>query len=488
LRCDEVRTELVALDRGELDPAAAEAVRAHLAQCAACAEEARRLRRATELVAAATTFSPNDGTTARLLAAVDSALVAEREALSRRGTFRVLWDRARDRYEQSATVRRFAVASIAVHAAAVAFVAFVLAQDAGAPGRETSIASRVDPPTPEFPGETRAASALAAFEPATFEGVAGPGGRRFPNRGTADRVGGLFDPAARRAALREAVGDAAPAVEEALREALEELAARQAPDGSFPDSELGATGTVETSALAVLAFASSGGESVASLTSGRGAAYLESVIAPGPKGDAAWTDEDDAAYIARARAVEALAFRYGTAFADLSPAQRADAARPLRDAAGRLAKGCGPDGATGSVDAAIASARALLAVRDAGIADTADGLVAAAERLDAARATDGRLLGPDRAATVARTAALAELGPRLGMARVSEGFAARLAGQVAGLAKSHPDVALAGVGALRSRDLPLRGTAEAVVAAAPQGGSVRDRAVRAAALARTLRR
>lgn len=492
MRCDDVRPELVALERGECDAATAEAVRSHLAGCAACTAEARRLARAIEAVARATTLAPTPEGTARLLAAVDDALRAETvalEAVERRATFRVvrdLWEEARARYERSASFRRFTIASLAVHAAAAAFLAVTLARPAVTVPGEYRVTARVEP---ELAVDTGSAVLPVAFERATAEGVRAATGRVFPNAGTAQRLSALFDPAAREARLRGAVGDDAPAVAEALAALVRTLAGRQAPDGSFGDggSFPGAGGATSATAQVVESLAAAGKDPRSDEVLARAAVWLD--------GRDASLFEDDATRASDlAAVVAARASLFVAEFDALDPGARTARRDGLARAAEALAKRQSPDGSfpadrgTGDrVGATLAATRALVAAREAGAADSSGTLAAAAAWLDASRTTDGRVAGRDRAATVTRTATLAALAPKVGLVAPSEDLRSRLAAQVAALAPRDPVVAAAGAEAFGPRATPVAAVVRARLGGVPEDVPVSALAADVRTLSRPLR-
>lgn len=471
-RCDAIRADLVDLDREELAPSRAAELRSHLAACSACAGEARRIARAVAAVSAATRLEPSQESTSRLLRAVDAELGArraDRTAAVRRSGFRVLrdaWVDARAHYEQSASVRRFTFASLVVHAAAAAFLAFVLTQPGRDGEREVVVTAQVDPA--EIRPTSERTAALAPFDPATDDGFESPGGRRFPNAATARRVGVLFDRDARSARLRDAVGADAPEVERVLGACLEELVARQAPDGSFD-------GAGATTARAVLAFARSGRQAADDPAYLRAVAWLDGATA-GRDGDVAAT----------AASLEARAAYFAAEFDRLGASERRSRRTGLARSARELTASMAGDTERLDVDATLAAARALGAVRDVGALDTGDALVEAAARLDRARTTEGRLPGRDRVETVTRTAEFAALARGAGGERLSDALASRLAAQIEELAPLHPDVAAAGIRALRAHELPV-GTTVRGVLRVPSAGATTEAVVgRALALTRPL--
>lgn len=70
MTCDEVRRELVAYVRAELDGADTQAVSAHLGKCSACTREHERMAETLELVAASSAPSPRPELRASVMAAV----------------------------------------------------------------------------------------------------------------------------------------------------------------------------------------------------------------------------------------------------------------------------------------------------------------------------------------------------------------------------------------------------------------------------------
>ncbi len=119
--CPTMEVEVVALARGELSPAEAAPVRAHLAACTSCAALAADVA-AVRAAAAARPAPVQDGASrTRLLAALDAAwdqVEAEEAARARsRGPVLRLLDQAGRRYAESRRFR-FLTLSLAAHAAA----------------------------------------------------------------------------------------------------------------------------------------------------------------------------------------------------------------------------------------------------------------------------------------------------------------------------------------------------------------------------------
>lgn len=457
MNCDLARQELTALDRGELSAADAETVRRHVAGCTPCASELRRLRRVRTLFVGATAIKPSAEGSSRLRAALDDALesggAAPARDVAQRGRVIDLWSQFRRRYERSATVRRFTVASIGIHAAAAAILAVALSTgDTGAP-RESVIT--FDPTAvAQLPDDVRSAPAgLPAFEPATAEGVRTASGRVFPNAATASRLGVVCDPREARLALTESMGPDADLVAAATARGLAWLASQQRADGGY--------GAIEDTALAVQAHAAAGRASTSDDGLGRAVAALESGVLGGSLPVAA-----------QAEGLRALVQQYGVDFDALTPQAREARRGTLARAGRRLSDAQGADGAFGTVADTVAATVALAEIRTAGVMETGDQLLAAQRWIDARRSQDGLLLGAVGADSAALSAAIVDVEASLGRARVAAAGAARIAQRAA--ASTSVSSASSGIGALRAVGAPVRDAVRRVARAQGSDGSFAD--------------
>lgn len=492
--CDRVTTDLVAFDRDELAPAEAAAVREHVAVCPACARALAKLHGVADLVARATAIEPRGAASAELRAAVDAALVAGAapiHLLSLRRSVRGVWDAACARYEQSAGFRRFTLASVGLHAAAALLLAVVLARSPGAPGRAIDV--RTDPSSWfPLPGEQESAAVrpatLPAFDATTPDGVVTPAapGIAFPNRTSALRYGAAATAESRAAALSVALGDDAARARDSLDRGLGWLASQRGADGAFDVPER----SVEATAAAVLAFAADGRRSTDDAGLALSVAWLERR-----------SDSGDLAE--RALALRALTAQYVMDFSQLPRPERLRRAEAIGSIAARVETGAlaldvsrrsGPDAA-----AAIAATNALADVRAAGVRDAGDALAALAGRIEWRRTADGRITGASWDEGVALTASFCESAADVGARPLAETAADALAARVEGLAPASTRHAASGAAALVALGRPVRETLAGVVARqrgdgrwaagpSPSGADVVETAMGVVALTRTYRR
>ncbi len=530
-QCAEVRAELVALDREELPAPAAAALRTHLTACLGCAAELAEIRRVTSAVRATTEIAPAPAWSARLRARLDEELAvsattattmattASRQAPVRslpslRERLRGTWEYARWRYEKSASVRRFTLASIALHAAALALAAWLVVGDRIT--RDPKVGMRLSDPSvarlfeeEERPDDLRVERPNVGpldlpveygvdlpFDPATAQGVTPPpplprGFRsneplpRFPTMASMVRLRVVFDESEKLVQLRAAADTAAPAAREAVHRGLASLANRQQPDGTW-----GAAGQVDpttrggVTAMALLAFASDG-------QSAREGPYAERLART-----VRWLERTldagiDAGAVAKpiyahALAVRALTVQYAVDFRYLTAAER-EARRALLERAGTaLLDWQGKDGGFGyeprsprsDASCTLFASGALAELRYAGVLDTKAALAQAGAFLGGLRSPEGRLdyrLAGDRVDDPALTAGLLALDTELGVrdempgavALVERCLTERLS------ERQFPDSLLtwAGIGALRRHQRPVAGAVRSLLASQRADGS-----------------
>ena len=128
--CADLREHLIDLAYGELDADLHATVATHLEGCDACAAEVASFAAVRDTVGGFE-IEPTVAETATLMAAIDAELEASQAPLLRderlSGTgLRGTWDRAVYQYETSTRFRRLTLASIGLHAAAAAGVAWLL--------------------------------------------------------------------------------------------------------------------------------------------------------------------------------------------------------------------------------------------------------------------------------------------------------------------------------------------------------------------------
>lgn len=459
MNCDPARQELTALDRGELSAAEAETVRRHVAGCTPCASELRRLCRVRTLFVGATAIAPSAAGSSRLRAALDDAMEVGRAAPADGGRVIDLWSRFRRRYEQSAAVRRFTVASIGIHAAAAALLAVALSTGDPAAPRDTVVAfdptamAQLPDDVPSQPG------GLPAFEAASADGVRSGSGRAFPNAATAARLGVVCDPREARLALTESMGPDAELVAAATARGLAWIASQQRADGGY--------GSAEDTALAIQAHAASGRSSASDAGLGRAVAALEEQIF-----------DASLPVAAQAEGLRALVQQYSVDFDALPPAAREARRGTLARAGRRLTDAQRADGAFGSVADTVSATVALAEIRTAGVLETGTQVLAAQRWIDARRSQDGLVLGaigatgaagPDSAAL---SASVVEVEATLGRARVSPGGAVRIAERAA--SATSVSSAAAGIGALRAVGAPVRDSIRRVARAQGSDGAFTD--------------
>jgi hypothetical protein len=396
--------------------------------------------------------------------ALDAALAGSRAApvrdlaaeRAKRGFLRDAWEYARWRYEQSATVRRFTLASIGVHAAAAAVLVALLARSSGTRDTPAEIHWRMDE-TATLPDGTRPADPLPRFEAMSADGVetAEAPGVRFPNRASAERWAAAMTIEGRRGAFRVALGADADRAAGSLDRGLEWLAAQRGSDGSWG----GGADPVETTAVAVMAFAGAGRSSADDPALGLSVDWL------------AQRAESAAETGDRALAARALAAQFVADFGRIPGADRVRRAGAVGKAARAVASVQNSDGGFGSrpgarsdVASTVAAVAALADVRTAGVDDTGSALRSAARWLEIRRSPDGRLSGPSAGDAVTLTSALAESAADAGLHPLSEHVASSLQARVPGLAATPRDAAQ-GAGALAALRRPTGDTIRAVVEA-----------------------
>ncbi len=160
--CRDLEPEVVALARGELPPAEAAPLRAHLEGCSSCASLHADTLRVRAAAAARPAPVPGEASRARLRAVLDAAWeesLAEEEAEAdrrrSRGPVLRLLDHAGRRYAESRAVR-FLTFSVAIHAAAAVALTVHLVGGGGGSGDrrpliEVSGTFELPPPYPEDP-------------------------------------------------------------------------------------------------------------------------------------------------------------------------------------------------------------------------------------------------------------------------------------------------------------------------------------------------
>lgn len=160
--CRDLEPEVVALARGELPPAEAAPLRAHVEGCSSCASLHADTLRVRAAAAARPAPVPGEASRARLRAVLDAAWeesLAEEEAEAARrrsrGPVLRLLDHAGRRYAESRAVR-FLTFSVAIHAAAAVALTVHLVGGGGGSGDrrpliEVSGTLELPPPYPEDP-------------------------------------------------------------------------------------------------------------------------------------------------------------------------------------------------------------------------------------------------------------------------------------------------------------------------------------------------
>ncbi len=385
--CSELRDDLLLLahatdDGASLDPVRAADVRAHVAACPVCAAEVALLRGVFGVVRDATEIEPTPGERAALLAALDAELAAPvadaRPAgrLVRSGAWARLYDSALARYESSARFRRVAVASVVVHVAAAALIAWVLVSEHG-PLRRPHVGIEQRPEVArleEFPkllgDETqlppRSAaeldeSALPQYQDWSPAGVDLPEIFRTPTPApaladgqplTAPTVGILIRLRAatveetRDDRARQRVGDLAPRIDPAVEGALRWLAERAGDDGRFgrvpgageEDFRDGVTGAV------VLAFVQNGRsprDEAFGAVLRPAVAALEARLRDGPAA------ADPKPLYSTALALRALTWQWALDYRNLDVAARSERHRLLEQAGQALLAAQNADGGFG---------------------------------------------------------------------------------------------------------------------------------------------
>lgn len=348
--CADLREDLALHAHGVLDGAEQAAVEAHVAACADCAAELAGLVRTLDAFRG-TEIEPTAAETDALLAAVDDALDAQRAPVHQLSAVRGAWEHAVWRYESSSRFRRITLASIALHAAAAAGIAWLLVGGGGV-GRRPSISyewqqeiARLEEETQRAlddrtgashrvePEEFEAGDPLP-YEQATPEGVRLPSvmepgslrGRgetvRAPTVGILVRLRAALDDEYRAATLSARIGEElAPRAEKAVLDGLSWLAARRADDGRWgpapaaqsEDVRDGVTGAV------VLAFVQNGHsarEGRYAETLAPAIAALEGRLRNGP------AEGDLKPVYSHALALRALAWEWALDFRHLTPRER----------------------------------------------------------------------------------------------------------------------------------------------------------------------
>ncbi len=359
--CADLREDLALEAQGLLDEAPGAVVRAHVARCRACAAEIAALRATLDLVRAQTELAPTAAETDALFAAVEAELGRSAAPLPSHPAWRRTWDHAVSRYENSARFRRVTIASIALHAAAAASVAWLLIGGGGGTRRadfgvawERRVAV-LEEDTQRALDATSGAShrldpdAFVAGDPLPFESAVPEGVRlpsvmepgslrgrgevvRAPTFGILVRLRAAVDSEDRTQRLSERLGDdMVPRVEKAVAGGLSWLAARRADDGRWgPLPENGAEDVRDgVTAAVVLAFVQNGysahsGEYAATLVPA--IAALEKRLRDGPAA------RDVKPVYSHALALRALAWEWALDFRHLERSERESRQRLLASA------------------------------------------------------------------------------------------------------------------------------------------------------------
>jgi len=446
--CADLREHLIDLVHGELDgdPGLHASVTAHVAECDACESEVAMFTSVVDLVAAGTEIEPTTIETDALMAAVDAEIEAGKAPVLDGGALRNSWDRAVWRYENSSNFRRLTLASIGLHAAAAACIAWFLvggshlrsqpkfSVEAGeriaaldedvkralqdTTGRSTRVVpEEIVAGTPEV---YFAATRDGVVLPSSIREPGGLRGRgeklRAPTFGILIRLRAVLDDADRSRRLSERIGDAAPRADKAIDNGLAWLGKSRAADGRWgPIPDQGAEDVRDgVTAAAVLAFVQSG-------HSARDGEYAK-ILAPAVSAlekrlrDGA-ADGDTKPIYSHALALRALAWSWALDFRHLSPAERearqdllADAGRALLEAQHENGGfGYRADSERADASCTLFVVGALADLRLAGVLRADDALHRAGRYLASLRGDDGTQSygkAGDRKGDLALTAAL----------------------------------------------------------------------------------
>jgi hypothetical protein len=261
--CADLREDLALHAHGLLDGAEAAAVESHVAACEPCSRELSELRATLAVVRTLPEIEPTAAETDALFDAVEAELEAGRAPVHQLSGWRRSWEQAVWRYENSTRFRRITLASIGLHAAAAAGIAWLLVGGDGLT-RRPQIAYELQEQIAELEEDTQRALEDATarthraepddyvagdplpYDPATPEGVLlppvmDPGGMRArdeivraPTVGILVRLRAVIDEEYRSETLSERLdATLVPRVDAAVADGLAWLATRRADDGRW---------------------------------------------------------------------------------------------------------------------------------------------------------------------------------------------------------------------------------------------------------------
>lgn len=423
--------DLVAYLYGELDPVEHRRVEAALAESPELRAELDGLRSTLELVRSAPVLEDDAGFRERLSDELEAALTGSTPApvhdlaahRASGGLLSRAWGFAVYRYETSAAVRRAVGLSVFAHAAAAAFVAWMLVVEvrrepvridvAGIDERPTlqdeldesdpllSATDRVvdaEPPPSEadaWPEQfvDSAPDGVPAWPRPRQTAAGQPGQLRFPTLPYMIRMRAVFDLEARANKLERHAGELADWVPQGISQGLDWLADQQSVDGTWSPSE-DAPDAVRTgvTAAVVLAFTSDGRSAVAGVEGAEQSASLAPAVAHLLR-EVADEERDELPLMTYALAVQALTRQYGIDYRHLSGEERIERERLLRDAGAALVARQRDDGgfpadpthAHSDAPSTLLASTALIELRVAGALDTKDVLRRAGGFLDGRR-------------------------------------------------------------------------------------------------------
>ncbi len=461
----DLQADLTAYAHGELSPERSAEVEAAVASDPSLATELSLLRSVLTMVGPATEIEPTAEETSSLFAAIDDALASEVAAadttpIVQHPAWRRVWTGALHRYETSSRFRGVTIASICVHAAAAAAIAWMMISGAGKPVWNGNVEVAIedapklhDPPQinpvpidgggPTPPRFEPDRTALLPFDAASDEGVPLPrhmtpdiyrteaNALRFPTRAIMVRLSYLMDHEERNERLRRRIDDAGlvQRADASVQRALGWLATRRADDGTWgpvPEAD-GEDVRHGVTAACVLAFVQDGrsariGDDAALL--GPAIDVLERRLENGP------AEADRKPIYSHALALRALTWQWALDFRHMTKDERSERLTLLRDAGTQLTEWQAADGGFGyrtgdeRLDASctLFAATTLADLRVAGVLRS-DGALRKAGRFLAKRRDDAGLQGyqkaDDRADDLALTATLLAYARELGVSRPS---------------------------------------------------------------------
>jgi len=505
----DLQDELTAYLRGELDPGLAAEIEAFVASDLACAAEVEELRETLDLVRSTLTIEPHADHAARLMAAVDAALLENPVASEapevdadtpilrpsfgqRLGT---VYEYAQYRYRNSSGFRRFVSASLVAHAAAVVIVAWVIFDDAaqtqrpniswGSDSARTPWDPMISPDdvlferpdgldgtvgvienTPLPPFESASAEGMRPQPPVdhvagTLEGTE----LRYPTISVMLKYRAVFDHAERTKQARMHAGPHAARAMQSIEDGLNWLSTRRHKDGTWAPTATASKEVRTGVTAAVLLAMSHGGRSAAHGTHATllqpAVRHLEAFVEKG------YADADVAQPLYPfTLALRALSVAYALDYPHLDTATRNRRKSMLARGGARLVSwqlksgGFGYTAKTARADASctLFAAAALTDLRTAGIFDTRSPLEKAGRYLSGNLRDDGVLdyqLARDRDGDLALTAALLSLHRELGMKGRKKSSLLRIKRALRTLKGSDGLLLAAGTEALRRYNIPI---------------------------------